>query len=163
MSTSGREASCLDIHYFLHIQSKERFKAFVIHGPPLIGKTNLAQQLASRYPGGIYLDFLLHVTEHPELAQRVDTLDVANMQKIVMNYAAETEAKLLLVDELDFLVHTWAPDLTAFKHMISSLSATQTPTTIGFFVQTTPPLEAWFMLNTARQNRILHIEEIQAL
>ncbi len=103
------------------------------------------------------------MAEHPGLAQRIDTLDVASVQKIVMNYASEKGAKLLLVDELDFLIHTWEPDLTPFKHLVSSLSVTQTPTTIGFLVQTYPALETWFLPNTERQNRILYVETIKAL
>ncbi len=163
MSTSAHEAARLDIRRFLQVQFKERYKAFVIHGPPLIGKTHLARQLAEIVTGGVYLDFLAYVAEHPELAQRIDTLDVASVQKIVVNYASEKGAKLLLVDELDFLIHTWEPDLISFKHMIRSLSVTQTPTTIGFLAQTHPALETWSLLNTERQNRILHVETIQAL
>ena len=163
MSTSAHEAARLDIRSFLNVQSKERYRAFVIHGPPLIGKTSIARQLAEIVTGGVYLDFLAYVAEHSELAQRIDTLNVASVQKIVMNCASEKGAKLLLVDELDFLIHTWEPDLTPFKHMVSSLSVTQTPTTVGFFVQTHPALESWFLPNTARHNRILHVERIQAL
>ena len=163
MSTSAHEAARLDIHHFLHVQSKERYRAFIIHGPPLIGKTRLARQLTEIVTGGVYLDFLAYMAEHPGLAKRTDILDVASVQKIIKNYASEKGAKLLLVDELDFLIHTWEPDLTAFKHMVSSLSVTITPTTVGFFVQTHPALEAWFLPNSARQNRVLHVETIQAL
>ncbi len=163
MSTSEHESARLNIHHFLQVQFKERYKAFVIHGPPLIGKTRLARQLVEIVTGGVYLDFLAYVAEHPGLAQRIDTLDVASVQKIVMNYASEKGAKLLLVDELDFLIHTWEPDLTPFKHLVSSLSVTQTPTTIGFLVQTYPALETWFLPNTERQNRILYVETIKAL
>ena len=163
MSASEHEATRLDICRFLRVQSKERYQSFVIYGPPLIGKTRLARQLAEIVIGSVYLDFLAYVVGHPELARRIDTLDVASVQKIVVNYASEKGAKLLLVDELDFLIHTWEPDLVPFKYMISSLSVTQTPTTIGFLVQTYPALEAWHLPNTERQNRILNMETIQAL
>jgi ATPase family associated with various cellular activities (AAA) len=161
MSMSEHETALVDIHHFLQTQFKERFRAFVIHAPPRTGKTRLACRLAETVTGGVYLDFLTYAIEHPELVQRIDTLDVANVQKIIINYASEKKAKLLLVDELDFLIHTWEPDLTSFKHMVKSLSESQTPTTIGFFVQTNHALEAWSLLNGVRQNRILPIETIQ--
>jgi len=164
MSTSEHEATRVDMRRFLQTQFKERYRAFVVHAPPRSGKTRLACQLAEIITDGVYLDFLVYVTEHPELAQQVDTLDVASVQKVIINYAVEKRAKLLLVDELDFLIHTWEPDLTAFKHMIAKgLSEIQTSATIGFFVQTHPALEEWSLPNTMRQNRILSIEKIQRL
>ncbi|HEU5374049.1 MAG TPA: hypothetical protein VFV38_01290 [Ktedonobacteraceae bacterium] len=166
MSTSEHEATLVDMRRFLQTQFKERYRTFVVYAPPQKGKTRLACQLAETISGGVYLDFLVYVTEHPELARQVDILDVASVQNIVINYAVEKRAKLLLVDELDFLIHTWEPDLTAFKHMIArGLSMAQTPATIGFFVQTHPALEKWSeersLLNTLNQNRILPIETVQ--
>ena len=162
MSTSEHKATLVDMRRFLQVQFKQRYRAFVVYAPPRTGKTRLACQLAETVTGGVYLDFLVYMTEHPELAQQIDILDVASVQKIIINYAEEKRAKLLLVDELDFLLHTWEPDLTAFKHMITkTLSEAQTPATIGFFVQTHPALEEWSLLNTMHQNRILPIETIQ--
>jgi len=168
MSTSEHETALVDMRRFLQTQFKERYRAFVVYAPPRKGKTRLALQLAETVAGGVYLDFLAYVTGHPELAQRVDVLDVASVQQIITNYAVEKRAKLLLVDELDFLIHTWEPDLAAFKYMLArGLSETQTPATIGFFVQTHPTLEKWSeersLLNTVHQNRILPIETIQRL
>lgn len=161
MSMPEHDAALVDIRRFLQTQFKERFRAFVVHAPPRTGKTRLARQLAETVTGGVYLDFLAFTIKHPELTQQIDVLDVASVQGIITNYASEKEAKLVLVDELDFLIHTWEPDLTSFKHMVKSLSEAQTPTTIGFFMQTHPALEAWSLLNTARQDRILPIETIQ--
>ncbi len=135
----------IDIRQFLQRQLGERYKTFVIHGPPLASKTKFARKLAEVIPGGVYLDMLRYVSERPELAQQVG-------------------ARLLLVDELDFLVPIWGDDLTEFKHMVRSLSIAQTPAVIGFILQTRFELEEWNLPNGANnQNRILHIENIQAL
>lgn len=161
---SVNDVARIDIRQFLRRQQGERYKAFIIHGPPLSSKTKFARKLAEVIPGGVYLDMLRYVTERPELAQQVDTIDVAVLQRLVITYAAATSAQVLLVDELDFLVPVWGDDLTEFKHMIRSLSVAQTPTTIGFILQTRYELEEWKLPNGANnQNRILHIGNIQAL
>ncbi len=154
----------IDIRQFLQRQLGERYKTFVIHGPPLASKTKFARKLAEVIPGGVYLDMLRYVSERPELAQQVDMIDVAALQHLVITYAANAGARLLLVDELDFLVPIWGDDLTEFKHMVRSLSIAQTPAVIGFILQTRFELEEWNLPNGANnQNRILHIENIQAL
>ncbi len=161
---SVNDVARIDIRQFLQRQQGERYKAFVIHGPPLASKTKFAHKLAEVIPGGIYLDMLCYVTERPELAQQVDMFDVAALQRLVITYSTNTGAQLLLVDELDFLVPVWGDDLTEFKHMVRSLSVAQTPAIIGFILQTRYELEEWKLPNGANnQNRILHIETIQAL
>ena len=151
------------IRQFLEQQRGERYRAFIIHGPPLSGKTTFARKLATTVPGCVYLDVLKYVTERPELAEKVDIIDAAALRKMVIASAAETGAKVLLVDEIDFLVHVWGTDLAEFKQVVKSLSATQTPAIIGFVLQTRHDLEAWNLLNNANQSRILHIEDISVL
>jgi hypothetical protein len=102
---------------------------------------------------------LQYVTERPELAQKIDCFDVATLR----THALAHTAQVLFVDEMDFLVPVWGNDLSEFKYMVSKLSITQTPTIIGFILQTYPGLEEWSETNTAQQNRILHIEKIAAL
>lgn len=161
---SVNDVARIDIRQFLQRQLGERYKAFVIHGPPLASKTRFARKLAEVIPGGIYLDLLRYVSEQPELAQQVDMIDIAALQRLVITYAANTGAQVLLVDELDFLIPIWGDDLTEFKHMVRLLSVTQTPAIIGFILQTRYELEEWNLPNGANnQNRILHFENIQAL
>ncbi len=161
---SVNDVARIDILQFLQQQQGERYKAFVIHGPPLASKTKFARKLAEVIPNGAYLDMLRYVTERSELAQQVDMIDVASLQRLVITYAADKGARLLLVDELDFLVPVWGDDLTEFKHMVRSLSVAQTPAVIGFILQTRYELEEWNLPNGANnQNRILHLENIQAL
>ena len=161
---SVNDVARIDIRQFLRRQQGERYKAFVIHGPPLASKTKFAHKLAEVIPGGVYLDMLRYVTERPELAQQVDMFDAAALQRLVITYSANTGAQLLLVDELDFLVPVWGDDLTEFKHMVRSLFVAQTPAIVGFILQTRYELEEWKLPNGANnQNRILQIENIQAL
>ena len=161
---SVNDIARIDMLEFLRRQRGERYKAFVIHGPPLASKTKFARKLAEVIQGGVCLDMLRYVTERPELAQQVDMINIAALQRLIITYAANMGAQLLLVDELDFLVPVWGDDLTEFKHMVRSLSVAQTPAVIGFILQTRYELEEWNLPNGANnQNRILHIENIQAL
>ncbi|HEX9990484.1 MAG TPA: hypothetical protein VGE45_18645 [Chloroflexia bacterium] len=155
--------SRVDIRAFVAIQGRERFKAFIIHGHPLCGKTAFAQKLASVVEGAAYLDLLQYVTERHDLTSSIDTLDVPALQDLVIEYAGQAEATLLLVDDLDFLLHVWGDGLSEFKGMVETLSVTQTPTTIAFIMQTHPELEEWPLQNTRRQSCVLKLEEIIAI
>jgi len=148
----------IDIRQFLQRQSRARYRAFVIHGPPCSGKTTFAQKLTRIIPGTTYLDMLHYVTERSELAQQVDRIDATRLLALVVSYATITQARILLVDHIDFLVHIWGDNLVAFKHSVQSLAVTQTSTVIGFVLQTQPVFSQWNL-----PNHILLIEEIEAL
>lgn len=160
---SADDSAHIHIRQFLAQQRRERYRAFVIHGPPLSSKTRLARTLAETTPGGHYLDMLQYIIERPELAQTIDCFNVSALRDSVIAHATTTRASVLFVDEIDFLLHIWGSDLTEFQHMVRTLSVTQTQTVIGFILQTRPGLEEWNEPNTIHQNRILAIENIAAL
>lgn len=153
----------IDLRHFLAIQRRERYRAFILHGPPLAGKTLFARRLSELSKGGAYWSVLQHVLASPDLAQHVDVLDARALHTLVLAQATRVDAQLLLVDELDFLVHVWDDDMLAFLQMVEKLSSTRLATTIGFVLQTHPVLLAWTMTNTYGQSRILPFETIQAL
>jgi adenylate kinase family enzyme len=148
----------VQIRQFLDCQSRERYRAFVIHGPPLSGKTAFAQKLARVIPGTVYLDMLHYVNERPELAQQVDCIDATRLQGLVVDHAILMQTRFLLVDHIDFLVHSWDDDLATFKYCVRSLAVTRTQAVVGFVLQTQRALVEWNL-----PNRILSIEEIEAL
>src|SRR5260370_5824939 len=93
VTMSVNDVARIDIRQFLQRQQGERYKAFIIHGPPLSSKTKFARKLAEVIPGGVYLDMLRYVIERPELAQQVDTIDVPALQRLVIAYATATGAQ----------------------------------------------------------------------
>ncbi len=108
----------LDMLQFLKEQRRERYRSFVLHGRPLEGKTAFARKLTSIIDGSQYLDVLSYVATHVEFAEIVDLIDAVVLRNIVIQYARETSATLLLVDEIDFLLHIWGNKLTKFKRVI---------------------------------------------
>jgi hypothetical protein len=153
----------IDMQHFLAVQRRERYRAFILHGPPLAGKTLFARRLSELFEGGAYWSVLQHVLAHPALAQCVDVLDARALHALVLTQATDLGVQLLLVDEVDFLVHVWDDDMLAFLQMVEKLSSTRLSATIGFVLQTQPALLTWTMTNTYGQSRILPLEAIQAL
>jgi len=153
----------VDIRPFLDAMRRERYRAFVIHGRPLIGKTTFARHLARLRADAIYLDVLSLVVEDSERAGAVDRMDAGDLREIALAQAEQAHARLVLVDEFDFLVHVWGGDLTAFQDMVRTLSSTRMEAAIGFVLQTQPPLDEWRLVTSIGQSRVLHLEQLQEL
>jgi hypothetical protein len=156
-------ADRLDMLGFITRQRRERYRAFVLHGPPLSGKSAFARELASRIPAGHYLNLLDAFAGRPDLAAHVDTWDAAALLRFAVDYANEREAACLLVDDLDFLVHAWNDDLAEFRHQVEKLAPGLTPAAIGFVLQTQPGFESWRPLNSSGQSRVIALDGIAAL
>jgi hypothetical protein len=149
----------IDLPTFIRAQRRERYPSFVVHGPPLSGKSRFAQALAHKLGLG-YLDVLGVLAEQPELAAQIDRFDVAALKRLILDRAAGvTEA--LLIDDLDFLFPVWADDLMPFKEMVRGLICPGQPMAFGFFVQTRREWQDWNLLTAARASRILQWENIQ--
>jgi len=151
----------LDIRAFLEAQRRERFRAFILHGPPLCGKSRFARKLAQS-AGGAYVDVLAHVAGSPELSDKVDVLDVPFLKRLAVDAAAGDSAPLVVVDEWDFLLPVWA-DLAPLVEMVRRLSQTETAAVPCFVLQSQPLLDGLSLPNTRGQNRVLRLEEIQRL
>lgn len=151
----------VEMHAFLAAQRHERYRAFIVHGPPNKGKTTFARKLAAAI-GGAYVDVLALVADTPDLASRVDILDAAFIKKLALD-AAHQGADVVILDELDFLVPVWGTDLSPLVEIVRKLSVTETQAIIGVVMQTTPTLEALALADSTGQSRILRLDEIQGL
>ena len=157
------ETSLLDIRLFVAAQRKERYKAFVVHGPPEkdAERRRFAVRLAA-LESGVYLDVLAQVAASTGLSETVDVLDADFLRQIALD-AASGGAALVVVDEFDFLLPVWGNDISSLQQMISILSRTDTPSVIVFAMQTRPALEAWHLTNDQGQSRVLSLSTIQNL
>ena len=148
---------------FLTLQKQQRYHAFVVHGPPLSGKTAFARALAARQ-GGAYLDLLAMVAEDASLAERVDQLDAAAVVNLAVAHAGTMSAPLLLVDEIDFLIASWGEDgASSLVEIIGRLSVTRTPAMIGFVMQTRPGIADARLTQVGGDSRVLPLDRIAPL
>lgn len=160
-ATKKATAPLVAMSAFLKLQRGERYRAFLVHGPPHCGKSTFARKLASQ-AGGTYLDVLTTVATNPELAAEVDLLDAARLKRLALD-AAPQEAGLVLVDEFDFLLPLWGGDLSPLMEIVRKVSPPETQAILGFFMRTMPIFESLGLHNRAGQNRVLRLDEIQGL
>jgi hypothetical protein len=149
------------MHVFLDTQRRERYRAFIVHGPPNKGKSSFARKLA-KITGGAYIDVLETVAKSPELAAQVDILDAGFLKGLALE-VAEEGTSVILVDEFDFLIPIWAGDLSLLTEVVRKLSVTETQAIIGFVMQTVGALEDLTLKNSVGQSRNLRLDEIRGL
>jgi hypothetical protein len=159
---SNADTVTIDLAAFLLTQRRERYPVAVVHGLPFAGKSTFARRLAQRDGFG-YLDVLNEVSERPNLAGAIDRFDVAALRMLIVEYASNAGVDVLLVDELDFLIPTWAGDLAPFQEMVRRLRHPEKQVAFGFFLQTRPAVEQWQLLNAARVSCVLPFETIKPL
>jgi hypothetical protein len=149
----------LDIRSFVAQQRAERFRAFLIHGDPLSGKTTFARRMAQEC-GGQYIDVLDLVANDVELCECVDTLDTAWLGEQA-RAAIDGGASLVVLDEFDWLFPIWG-DLGPFVQMVDR------------FYTAAPGVAAWVSLSHRAfgqaslsradgSSRVLQLGEIAAL
>lgn len=160
---TNHETTRVDMLRLIAEQRRERYRAVVVHGPPLTGKSEFARRLAAAVPNAHYLDLLAYFVERPHLAGQVDVFDAAALRDLAIVHAREQGAACLVVDDFDFLVHAWNGNLTEFQAVVNKLSSAQSPAVIVFVMQTHPALEGWDLVNSARSRRTLRLENIAPL
>ena len=153
-------ATLLDIHSFIAQQRAERYRAFVIHGPPLKGKSTFARRLAES-EGGVYLDILSLVHEDTELSKSVDTLDAAWLEGQV-RAAITGGANFVVVDEFDFLWPIWGNDIEPLLYRIERFYV-EAPAVVVWVMPTHRALNDTVMPRANGVSRVLPLEGIKAL
>lgn len=137
--------------------SLDRRRCFVIIGRPGEGKTRLARAMAARY-GGYYLDLLAQFAAAPALSAALDTLTPQWFKGYLQPYAT---GGLVLVDEMEFLWHSW--DVPGKLQFLSIFSQWSKPAFFGVFLPPDPVLETFSMTDQDGLPRKFLLAELQAL
>lgn len=94
----------LDIEEFLHLMRRERYHCFVVHAPPMEGKTRFAKRMAERVKCD-YLDLLQDFARNPDLKNKIDRVTPKDLKDYLST--RPNFGSLTILDEMDFLWYTW--------------------------------------------------------
>jgi len=148
---------------YVATQATESYRAFIIHGPAMSGKTRLARRMRDVL-GAHVLDLQAHFVGDPDLCARIDRYRPRDLERMLLTL--DVPASLVVVDNLDFLLNTWTPrHKREFAAMVDHRlrSPGVTDKTFVFLIQTDPVIVRHEMTNTRGQPRILPIDAFYAL
>ncbi|MBV1758947.1 MAG: AAA family ATPase [Dethiosulfatibacter sp.] len=121
----------MDVLKFVDDQLLERYKHCIIYGPPLTGKSKMAQEI-SKEKSGIYIDLLLEFQKNQKFKQEIDIFSAEDLIKYIVNVSKRGN-KLLIIDHMDFLIHVWGE--TQFKELITFIEMSENSFCCLFIMQ----------------------------
>lgn len=148
---------------YIATQATESYRAFIIHGPAISGKTRLAQRLRDVLDAYV-LDLQAHFVVHPDLCASIDRYRPRDLERLLL--ALDVPEPLVVVDNIDFLLNTWTSrHKREFVAMVDQRlrSPGDTDKTFVFLIQTDPLIVRHELTNTRGQPRILPIDALFAL
>jgi len=153
----------LNLSEYVKGQITERYRAFIIHGPAMSGKTRLARRMRDVL-GAYVLDLQAHFVADSDLCARIDRYRPRDFERLLL--ALQVPESLVVVDNLDFLINTWTSrHKREFVAMVDHRlhSPTVTDKTFVFLIQTDPVIVRHELTNTRGQPRILPMDTLHAL
>ena len=149
----------MKIKEFIAEQLHERYKHFVIYGPPLQGKTKLAKHIVDIF-GGIYIDLL---KEFQKDVGKKNGIDIFGPSKLItfLNQYNHGNKKLMVIDQVDFLINTW--DENQFRELMVFIDLNQSEVGCMFIMHNYRILERDNPIkeNDKGHNRLINIHTIQ--
>jgi hypothetical protein len=135
----------------------DRRRCFVVTGRPAEGKTPLAKQMAERYRGERF-DLLATFAGDSALSANVDTFTPRKCRDLLRAYAT---GNLVLVDEMEFLWHSW--DDADKREFLTILRAWSKPAFFGVFLPSDPIVEQFEMVDQDGRPRVFSLRDLRAI
>ena len=121
----------MDLKKLIDIQLKERYKHFLIHGPALSGKTELALKIAEQYKGK-YISLLDILLSENEIKNNIDIFGHSELIEFIKNIKGNE--RLVIIDQIDFLVNTWGD--SEVRELMAFIDKNQSECCYIFVLQT---------------------------
>ena len=93
----------MNINEYVSCQLHERYKAFIICGSGLTGKTQLVKKVAEER-NGLYLDILHMISSDEQLKSRINAISPEQLMKMIDVKGYD----LIIADQLDIVFSLWA-------------------------------------------------------
>lgn len=132
----------MDLKSLIDIQLKERYKHFIIHGPALSGKTELAIKVAKEFDGK-YFSLLESLIQEADLKSNIDLFGPTKLLEFIKG-KSESE-RLVIVDQIDFLINTWSEGQV--RELMTFIDMNQSEVCYIFVMQTLRLLEKENLIN----------------
>lgn len=153
----------IDMQQYLKIMSRsgERYRAFIIYGEPVSGKTDFIYRL-SHTVNARYIDLLSTFRDNKELKEIVDRFTPA----LFKNYCLELtfNERVIIFDQIDFLINTWIEkQKDEFLSIVETLNQSETDKVFCFVLQEDSIVHKKQLKNSQGQDRILNLREIKEI
>ena len=138
---------------------RERYKHFVIYGPPMQGKTKLAKYISEMFDG-IYIDLLDEFQKDTDRKYVIDIFGPARLIAYIKGYNCGVK-KLMVVDQVDFLINTW--DDSQFRELMVFIDQNQSELCCIFVMHNYRIIERETLIkqNDKGHTRLVNIYNIQ--
>lgn len=147
----------MDVFQLIDEQLQERYKHFIIFGPPLKGKSDLAKFI-SREKSSVYVDFLFEFKNNQKLKEEIDVFNVAKLKIYIDNIANKNNKRLLIIDHIDFLIHTW--NKTQMQELITFIEMGENNYSCLFIMQDYKDISKLILKNEKGRQRNINIFDI---
>jgi len=151
----------IDLKALIDHQRHDRYQALLILSEPGQGHSRAAQRLTERI-GAYYLNLLDYFKARPELCARIDRFGIDDLEELLLGL--EVPEKIVVVDDLDFLLNTWREDQReAFVEILLDQRLDTLERGVKLFVFFSLDdayLRQHPLTNTRRENRILRLSKV---
>jgi len=153
----------IDLQKYLKNQKQETCRAFIIYGPAMSGKTQLARRM-ERLLGTYLFDLQEYFKSQGDLSSKIDLFRPSDLEDLLLGLKIQQNE--VIVDNIDFLLITWTNKMkTEFMNMIDLKlkSPDITNKTFVFMVQEDQIITNYKFTFTQSQPRLLPLQSIKAL
>lgn len=148
----------MELENLIDIQLNERYKNFLIHGPALSGKSELAKKIADKYQCN-YISLLDSIFNNKDAKNSIDILGPSRLIQYIKDITEGN--RLIVVDQIDFLINTWSD--SQLRDLMVFIDKNQAESCYIFVIQTHKLLEKEDIISLSDQGtkRVFNVVNIR--